>query len=544
MFNYSKSVNKGFHFDDLFNIISNIPMKYTYLVFKNNIFELRYKFPYIETIINDNIEFSEVKNYFIENKDKDDFFHRKFKGDYFEYLAAEMIYEKKDILFNYHVKYALTVTDILSMGRYEDNNSNEMIIENNENSNNITKMKIKDYYDEKIKLLDKELQILNLPLLDINEDKKTINNFKYEEYSKEIELLRRKRKFNPNESAKNKSQKASEKGNEHLYNQNDNDVGDEIDENIKDLREEEIKLNEKNDLEKEINITNYKNDLINNGIIIKQKNECGKTIDIAVMLGDSSYKKFIGFQMKYYEEETDIENPEEFLKINLKDKMKKILVKCLEEFNIKVNEWHYFFCMYYNSNEKNGYNKALVNTCNKNDIEYIFFDPEKETFYARDLSPIKTEIQLTFRSNLDSFSSTNPYAIFKDNGVLEDFAIQRKGKSDIFFINDFIFNCKKSEIIKKLKDITNNEFENICKFAYNLKNPFPTPEKSYLFLFESKIENSCIYYYNRDNKNYICGELINNIKYDAYDAGLIPSYIKYEEKEKIPFYVLKIKEKN
>ena len=54
------------------------------------------------------------------------------------------------------------------------------------------------------------------------------------------------------------------------------------------------------------------------------------------------------------------------------------------------------------------------------------------------------------------------------------------------------------------------------------------------------MKNSYIYYYTKDNKNYICGELINNI---LYRAGLISSYINYKGKEEIPFYVLKLKEK-
>ena len=276
-------------------------------------------------------------------------------------------------------------------------------------------------------------------------------------------------------------------------------------------------------------------------MIISQNNICGKTLDLAVMLGDSSNKKFIGFQIKYYERGSHLKEPQNLLKINIKEKMKPILLNCLKEFNIKITEWHYFFCIYYNPKENYSYNTSLVNVCNKYDIEYIFFDPIEEQFYYRDFTQIKNEINLSFRSNLDCYSSTNPYAIFKNNDLLEDYAIQRSERSESFFITDKIFNTQKSTIIQKLQNITGDAFEDICIFTYNLKYPFPTPEKKYLFLFESKTKNSFIYYYNKNDKNFICGELINNKK---YDVGLVSSYIQYKKKEKISFYVFKSAEKS
>ena len=42
--------------------------------------------------------------------------------------------------------------------------------------------------------------------------------------------------------------------------------------------------------------------------------------------------------MKYYEKGTNFKNPKEFLRINLKDKIKTIIEKVLEDFNLKVNE--------------------------------------------------------------------------------------------------------------------------------------------------------------------------------------------------------------
>jgi len=127
----------------------------------------------------------------LDNKDKDNFFEKKFKGDYFEYLACDVIKKNKNIFFNNQIKYFLTVKDIISMGKYEDQNSNEMIIENYDNLNQTTKIKIKEYYEKNIKLLDNELKNLKAPPPELNTDKKNINYFKYEIFSNERALLKK-----------------------------------------------------------------------------------------------------------------------------------------------------------------------------------------------------------------------------------------------------------------------------------------------------------------------------------------------------------------
>ena len=539
LFNYSKSVNNEYSFDDLFNITTKIPMKYTYLVIKNNCFELKYQFNYIKTIIDKKMQFTKVRQYFLDNKDKDNFFEKKFKGDYFEYLACEAMKKNKDIFFNNKIKNFLTVKDIISMGKYEEQNNDKMIIENYDNLNQKEKIKKKEYYQKNIKLLNNELNHLKVPPPELSEDKKDINHFKYEIFTNE--LLKKKRILKLNEKKKNKNEKTYKKG--YLKKQKKNDINSiiEIEGENDTESQNSLSIDEKINLEDEISITNYKNDFINNGMIITQKNICGKTLDLAAMLGDSSHKKFIGFQIKYYERGSHLKEPQNLLKSNLKEKMKQILLNCLQEFNINITEWHYFFCIYYNPKENYSYNKTIVNTCNKYDIEYIFFDPIGEQFYYRDFTPIKGKINLSFRSNLDCYTSTNPYEIFKNNDLLEDYATQRSKKSESLIINTKIFNSEKSIIIQKLKNITGDVFEDICKFSYNLKFPFPTPEKNYLFLFESKVKKSFIYYYNKNDKDFICGELIkNNYK---YDAGLISSYIQYKKKDNIPFYIFKSKEK-
>ena len=245
--------------------------------------------------------------------------------------------------------------------------------------------------------------------------------------------------------------------------------------------------------------------------------------------------------MKYYAEGTHLKNPKDLEKNNLKEKLKPVLFNCLKEFNIKIKEWHYFFCIYLNHKDNNSYNKTLVYNCNQNDIEYIFFDSNEKEFYDRNLNQINNKLQLTFRSNLDCFSSSNPYIIFKNDRLLEKYSLQRTLTSNKLY-EDTIFNIQKSEIINRLEEIIDVNFIAICKFNYDFNYPFPTPEKNYLLLFESKNEDDYIYYYNKDNDNFICGEIFNNMK---YNVGLISSYIKNNKSNDIEFYVLKseIKEK-
>ena len=44
-------MNIEYSFDNFFNITSKIPMRYSYLEFKENTFEIKYQFKYIETLI-------------------------------------------------------------------------------------------------------------------------------------------------------------------------------------------------------------------------------------------------------------------------------------------------------------------------------------------------------------------------------------------------------------------------------------------------------------------------------------------------------------
>ena len=288
------------------------------------------------------------------------------------------------------------------------------------------------------------------------------------------------------------------------------------------------------------NIVEYDENFINNGILISKKNPCGKVIDLAALLGPSREKKFISFQIKYYEKGTHLKNPNELDKINLKEKLKSVLVNCLTNFNINITEWHYFFCFYYNPNDKDSYNTSLEKACNINDVEFILFEPNEHKFYDRNFELINEKFKLTYRSNLDCQSSTNPYVILRNKESLEKYSNQRTQNSDLTCKNlELIFDLKKEEVFKQLNDLNlNKDFELICKFKLQQDLSFPTPENKYLLLFEGKGENNYTYYYN-DNNKLFCGSL----QKEVYFPAIISNYIDTNDINNILFIVFKVNEK-
>ena len=427
------------------------------------------------------------------------------------------------------------------MGKYDKEDDSNIKIEKYNILKDTKQIIKKNYYDKTIKILNDELDNLKSSS---NKIKNDINYFKYEVFSKEIEFLKNKRypenieiENREEEDEKNEINNIEEEENEEKDKKNVKKSKNKSKRKKKNKKNEKDILKEieaaKKDLEKNIEINEYKEDFINNGILINQKNVCGKTLDLGVLLGPSDNKIFIGFQMKYYEKGTHLKNPKEISKDNIKTLIKPILINCLKEFNIKIKQWHYIFCFYYNPKEKDSYNKSLENSCNEFDIEYILFDPNEEIFYSRDFNPIAKEIKLNYRSNIDCLSSTNPYLIFKNNDLLEYYANQRITGYIEFYNENIIFNIKRNIIIEKLKSALNIDFKIVYKFDYNWDFPFPTPKSNYLLFFKKKEEeNNYIYIYNNDEK-FICRDLNNK----SYNAGAITNYIEYKENENTLFYV-------
>ena len=513
LLNFYKGINVNFSFNDIYNIAKIIPMKYCYLEFGNNCFKIKYSFNYLETIINDTLKLDKIREYFIESKDEDDYFNDKFKCDFFESSAVKTIKERHNLYFKNKIKYFLTVDDLISLRSY---NKQKIINDLLGDSINIKKLTIKKekYFEMTIDLLEKELNDLKHLYNDINS---YIFHSKYKVYSQEKELLNKKR-FPEKEDFKDKKNKF----------------------NIRNKSNSSKDENKIDDSKEYVDFFEYSDDFRNSGILIQQKNSDEKILDLGVLLGPWNKKIFVGFRMNYFAEGTYIKNDKDFTKEKIRESIQPILLNFLKEFNIRITSWHYIICLYYNPKEINSYNASLINSCNKSDIELILYDPYEEIFYSRDFIPIKDEINLTYRSNLDCSSSTNPYIIFNNNEHMEYYSNQRTICSHILSGEKNIFKISKSEFFSILKSIMgkDKDFEMIYKFNYCWKYPFPIPKRDYLFLFNGKQDNqdnNYIYYYNINDNEYICG----NIKGEIYDTGKISNFVECPKGDYIEFYVFK-----
>ena len=281
----------------------------------------------------------------------------------------------------------------------------------------------------------------------------------------------------------------------------------------------------------------FSEDFKNAGIILNQTDMNGKTLDIGFLIGPSDKKEFIGIQIKFYGNNFHLK--EKPTRISIKNKIQNILVNCYKNLQIKIQKWHYIFCMYYNDLDNFKYNTSLKSACDEADIEYIFYNPVTKKFYDRNFSELY-KINLHYRSNLDNNSNSNPFTILKDIGYLENYSKQRENLITKITEDEKIFGYNKEEIlekIKKLNNIKNCEFDFVCKFKYENDFHLPAPQNSYFFLLKGE-DNNLFYYYNLENK-FKSGQIESN---KEYKPTKIFRYIEIEDNS--IFYVLKIRVNN
>ena len=216
----------------------------------------------------------------------------------------------------------------------------------------------------------------------------------------------------------------------------------------------------------------YKEEFLNGSILIKQKNFKGEELDLGVLLGKKENKKFIGLQMKFYGASSKLSKP--ITKESIKEKIQKILINCLKNYGIKITEWHYIMCLYYNPEELNLLGEHLINNCKSHDLQYIFYNPVKAQFYDRDKKPIDN-LQLDFKTNIDFTSIGNPYNLFIDTGFLKDYSLQTCEESNIS-ISHNIFEMDLKTVKEYCEKLLKKEIEPICKFKLVDDNNFPILE--------------------------------------------------------------------
>ena len=286
-----------------------------------------------------------------------------------------------------------------------------------------------------------------------------------------------------------------------------------------------------NELEKEYTIYGNKN-IGTLSIFINQKNQRGKTLDLAYVYGPKENKTFIGFQMKAYDEESSHDCKFDSTKSNLKKVLQPMIINIKYLMDMEIKSWHYVVILLLDNKKEEGkkYFKKIVESCKNNGLEYIFYEPFENKFYNRMLEPIKEYIPNQF-SNLDNnIENILPINIMDDldiNQYMDNFSnymINNK-LNNIKFIEEglcFLLNkkrkrneasfleLKKEEINKGLNDITGN-----IKIKFGLKSikflgayefldsiTIPKPKENHFFLTKSKEENNYFIIFNSSfNKN-------------------------------------------
>ena len=237
--------------------------------------------------------------------------------------------------------------------------------------------------------------------------------------------------------------------------------------------------------------------------------------------------------MKFYGENSSLKS--EITKNSIRNKYKNILYKYYENYEIKITNWHYIMCLYYNPVDEPHFNKNLVNKCNDNDIQYIFYDPNENQFYDRNENHLEN-IKLDLKTNIDFISIANPYNYLINTGFLEEYYSQTSNKSKIS-IKGQIFQYSLDNIKKLIKKNIGLNVEAVCKLEIVEKNNFPIPKNYYLLLFQSN--KIIIGYYNLKNE-LKCIDINNKIE---LEPSYIPCYLNINErknKSKVDFYIFRI----
>jgi hypothetical protein len=306
----------------------------------------------------------------------------------------------------------------------------------------------------------------------------------------------------------------------------------------------------------------------NESFYIIQGNPNGELLDYAILYGKKNEKIFLGFQMKCYPSDTNIDN--KFIeKDSIKKKLSPILLNSIKLFNCLIKEWHYFLVFYYNKSDDSilnvGY-KTQLSTF-QNQIEYLLFDPSQKVFYSQNAQTRIKKLELSYFSNLDNITYLNDCSHylslpqhFSDETNSDKFD-ENYGKGLNQFVNDF---KQYSKDPKKILNILSEKLH-IKNLFYCLSFHFPRieiPLLNQLLFYKKKQSSNFIAIYidkdftfldleNEKMLNFIeCQKLIDFeyeytylLRFKGYsrkrsgsDDDINPNLIKPPEKIKFKFY--------
>ena len=407
-----------------YQLLKFIPMKY-FSIKKNydNYFKINYDFPYIEYILDSLINIEDCDNYFKSQRYQFDFLKGNVKGLYYEYSCIYHI--NNSTIFGTKIENYITLESIAKFDNIIENIEDYIIknIDEPKDSNSILNdIKTNDNNSEDLNST-KQNEIIMID--DYSSNEKNLNydnniNTQSEEKIEQNTLLKKKTK-RKKDAIKNKTIDEFNK-NIKTYN-----ILDEINK-IKEFKKlsknmtfEDFEQNIPQKLFKEINfyfhdIEYYRKITILNNSLPKykgyedkhvgfrQKKITGECLDYALLLGNQKNKKFLGIQIKCYSPDTTGENFSRETKSTIKEKCKNVINGIKSVFNIDIKEWHYLLILYYNTRDKEGEpNTFLINHCKKNNLEYIFYDPEKKQFLDKDFQD-NFKFKFNDLTDLDSLS--------------------------------------------------------------------------------------------------------------------------------------------
>ena len=400
------------------NIIRKIPLKFIDVNFDDTYFSCHYGFPYIRTLVENSKKTLDIKKYF-EQKMYEKKFYSLFKGIYFEDAVNRSILEKKIYFDNKDNKiYKIIVNNIIEMkGNDVENNANTIInrIKNNAKDNSYVEKDYKNYINDRLLKIQKELSTDNKGEININLNLKEALEEESKIIQKEIKNL----------------------------------------ENIKDKKRLPKKY------EKQI-IPIYDEEFKKGNILIEQTQTNGRCLDAAFLYGDQDSKTLICLQMKFYEKATTVssDDKKKLDKSYIKSVCRKVLSNIYLNLGIKVETWHYILILHYDHVAKS-FNTNFVKICLDNDLEYMFFDPIVKKFYNKEQKEVKL-LKLNYLTNLDiEEQESNPIKCFHETELVKLYLKKRNRELTQKTSPKIIAQQKAKEFEKKYNISFNEFFEKI-----------------------------------------------------------------------------------
>ena len=195
-------------------------------------------------------------------------------------------------------------------------------------------------------------------------------------------------------------------------------------------------------------------------LFLNQIKKTGKTLDCALLYGEKYKKVFIGFQIKCYFNNSILKE-ESINKFKIRENCKKILVNSMVLFNCKIIDWKYILIFYINDEVKEeNINIKNLESCQSNNISYIFYDPKKTVFKNENKNKI-SKLELNDFSDLDYCKLNVSYYSDIDKIIRDKGEIQIAGNIEDMinsFIKDmtFVKKVKKNRLAEILDNISHN----------------------------------------------------------------------------------------